>query len=131
MIITSYVFGDIFSYQNENYIFLANTTEQLFAAKILNKELTQEIVLAYKKALKSGSSARERALVFCYVELKTEDFRGQIASLAKTENTNFDILSNKSSYSLCREDFQALKKEILESHGVPIKLQELVGSIEV
>lgn len=131
MIITSYVFGDIFSYQDDEYIFLANTTEQLFAAKILNKELTQEIVSAYKKALKSGSPARERALVFCYVELKTEDFRGRIASLAKTENTNFDILSNKSSYTLCREDLQTLKKEILESHGVPIKLQELVGSIEV
>ena len=131
MIITSYVFGDIFSYRGDEYIFLANTSEQLFAAKILNKELTQEIVSAYKRALKSGSPARERALVFCYVELKTEDFRGQIASLAKTENTDFDILSNKSSYTLCREDLQALKKEILESHGVSIKLQELVGGIEV
>lgn len=131
MIITSYVFGDIFSYQDDEYIFLANTSEQLFAAKILNKELTQKIISAYKRALKSGSLARERALVFCYVELKTEDFRGQIASLAKTENTNFDILSNKSSYSLCKEDLQALKKEVLESHGVPIKLQELMDSIEV
>jgi len=131
MIITSYVFGDIFSYQEDNYIFLASTSEQLFAAKILNKELTQKIESAYERALKSGSPARERALVFCYVILKTEDFRGQIASLAKTENTNFDILSNKSSYSLCIEDLQALKKEVLESHGVPIKLQELINSIKV
>ena len=58
MIITSYVFGDIFSYQDDNYIFLASTSEQLFAAKIV-------------------------------------------------------------------------KKEVLESHGVPIKLQELMDNIEV
>lgn len=130
MIITSYVFGDIFSYQGHEYIFLASTSEQIYTAKILNKELTQEIESAYKRALKSGSPARERALVFCYVILKTEDFRGRMASLAKTENTNFDILSNKSAYRLYKEDLQALKKEILESRGVPIKLQELIN-IEV
>lgn len=131
MIKTSYSFGDIFSFQGSEYIFLAKTSEQLYAAKILNKELTREIESAYKKALKSGSQARERALVFCYITLKTEDFKGRIASLAKTENTNFDVLSNKSSYCLCQEDLQALKKEILESHGVPIKLQELISSVEV
>lgn len=131
MIITSYVFGDIFSYQGGEYIFLASTAEQLYAAKILNKELTKEIESAYKKALKSGSRARERALVFCYIILKTEDFKGRMASLAKTENENFDVLSNKSSYCLWQEDLQALKKEILESHEVPIKLQELISSVEV
>lgn len=131
MIITSYVFGEVFSYGGSEYIFLANTTEQLYAAKILNKELTIDIETAYKRALKSNNRIRQNALIYCYVILKTEDFVGQMASLAKTENTNFDILSKKSKVYLCREDLLALKKEILESRSVPIKLQELVSEFEV
>ncbi len=126
MLITSYVFGDIFSYGESEYIFLASTSEQLYAAKILNKELTKEIEGAYQRALKSNNKVRQHALVYCYVILKTEDFAGQMASLAKTENTDFDILSKKLKVVLCQEDLLALRQEILESRLVPTKLQELI-----
>ena len=52
----SIAFGDLFNFQGNDYIFLAETEVNIYAARILNQTQTQILTKYYEAALKRGSS---------------------------------------------------------------------------
>jgi hypothetical protein len=124
------VFGDIIKYNDESYIFLASTSDQLYTAKILAFDLSHKITEAYKHALTKNKEIKLRNLLYCFVILTTQQFEKRIAHLAKTES-QFEKGLTKTNFKLNKKDLISLKEEILISRGVPIILKELVSKLDI
>lgn len=130
MKLTSYIFGDVFIFQNAEYIFLAATTDEIYAAKILTPELTKKIEAQSVRAEQNGLPAKNRALVYCYVLLKSGDFKQRAAFLGKTDFP-FDMVTNKLVKTLCKEDLLAIQTEILQSRATNEKLKEQIKGLTI
>lgn len=124
------VFGDVFIYRDEEYIFLASTSDQIYAAKVLNIRLSSEIYESYKSMIRKNKEIKLRNLLYCFVVLTTQILKDRLAHLAKTEH-KFEKAIEKSSMSLNKKDLLALKDEIVSSRGVPIILKELISTLDL
>ena len=127
-------FGDVFEYQGTDYVFLAETTEIIYAAKILNREQTEKIQSQYNRLISSGRGSKSPVLdhvIYCFVILHTEEFSGRMAHFAKTGENDFQIAVNHIC-TLSFEDKKEIKEEILrKGSAVSLQLKELVRDIEV
>lgn len=86
---SSLVFGDVFIYENNEYIFLVATPDQIYTAKILNLELSKEINKQYQVAIAKNKNVMLRNILYCFVILSTQELKGRIASLANTDGYRF------------------------------------------
>lgn len=125
-------FGDVFRHKEEDYVYLAQTDETLYAAKILNNFETKAVSDLYEKRARDprNSNRIENHRLFCFVTLRTEDFKGRAASLGKTDNPeiNIDILKS----SLNKEDLKGIYEIIVNpASPVPRLLKELVADIQL
>lgn len=128
---TSFTFGDLFNFQAIDYIFLAETEENIYAGRILNRTQTQILTKYYETALKKGSSVLD-GTVYSFVVLSTKDLKERAAYFRDTGRGNFDVsLFIPLSIQLSIEDFKAIKDEIIKKRCVSIKLKELVKDITV
>lgn len=67
MEITSYNFGDVISYKNEEYIFLAPTEDSIFLAKILSHEDSAIVKSLDKKMTDNGHPHAMNKLSVCFI----------------------------------------------------------------
>lgn len=127
-------FGDVFSRDEKEYIFLARTDELTYAGLILDKEFTRAVKLRHDSVLKDTSkSERAKCMkIFCYVILKTEEYKERMASFANTDYDDWDFeLCDNYICPLNSEDIANIKEEILkEDSAAPLGLKEIVKSFD-
>ncbi len=122
-----YVFGDVFSYNEKDYIFLAIADDILYAALILTKTETDRVTRLYDKKLAANKVKSHP--VFCFVMLETQEFKDRCASLGKPE-MDIIIALTKQNVLIDSKDLKQIKEEIMRGN-VPLKLKELVKDIEL
>lgn len=127
-----YVFGKILKCNGEHFIFLSDGEECYYLAKILSREITD--LLEQQAAKLCGTDKSKRSLnftAFDYVILtKTREFKDRAAhynSGSKTSLENYD----ETNIDVDSEDLKELKKEILDSSGVPTELKERLQKIGI
>ncbi len=118
-------FGDIFRFNENDYVYFFGTAEVTFAAKILDDKLTAYLSSQEEWAAKCGKA--ENNITYCFVILSTEGFKNKAAHFGKPEMNNPS--TPESIGQLNKKDTDAIKKEIIESRGVPIALKEFVKGI--
>ena len=122
-------FGDIFRYREEEFVYLAQNGEIVYAAKILDKEKADQILKLDK--LKTRNEKTKNNVLYSFVILSTDEFRNRMAHFYNTDKNNiepsFDIIG-----LLNKKDMKEVKNEILyKNSAVPIKLKELIKDIDV
>lgn len=130
MEITSYNFGDVISYNSEEYVFLASTEDSIFLAKILSHEDTATVKSVDKKISDNGQPHTMNKLTVCFIILKTQEFKDRAVFYGRTAYP-FDMLTNKLTTYINDDDLKALKKEILESRATSQILKEKMEEIEL
>ena len=124
-------FGSIFRHKEKEFVYLAQTSEILYSALILNAEMSEMLKKRCEGLCQKSSPQVTKILsdsVYCYVELRTEDFKNRLAHFAKTgENTSNECFPMPIG-QLNKEDLKEIKKEI-ETGPVPLELRELTKDI--
>jgi len=119
-------FGDIFRYKEDEYVFLAQSDGIIYAAQILDKEKTNQILRLYEKRKHKSSN-----VLYSYVILSTDDFKDRMAHLNNTDKNNVE-LSLDIIGSLNKQDLNEIKAEILNTNSaVSMKLKQLIKDIEI
>ncbi len=118
-------FGDTFLVKEIEYIFLGIDGEILYAAKILDLELSKQVEKFLMNRI-AGNKATNKT-IFCFVKLITPQYKNRIASLTKPE-LNKNIKIKKLKVVIEDEDKEKLKEEILTSDLAPIGLQQNFSS---
>ena len=117
-------FGDVFRFQETEYVYLAEIDSVSYAAKILDQSLSRKLVILSELKAKKGIEIK-KAKMYCFVILTTPEFSERAAHIGSSDqNEPFDEWIEKIGF-LNEEDLGNLKKEIIESNGVPLLLQEL------
>ncbi|MEK7070002.1 MAG: hypothetical protein AAB818_00215 [Patescibacteria group bacterium] len=124
-------FGDVFRHNEEDYVFLAQTDEIIYAAKILDKVITDSLKNMSDK-IEATNSSRRKNPVYSFVILQTENFRDRVAHFGRTDDTKhqtnrFDIISN-----LNKADCLQIKNEIISrDSAVSLRLIEIVRGLNI
>jgi hypothetical protein len=130
--ISSLLFGDIFRYEQKEYIFLAKSERIIYAAEILNSEISEKINNLFQGRLAKGKdSVLETNILYCYVLLQTEEYRNRCASFAHSGKDDFGITFQKLSIVLSSVDLKFIKKEIMEKRAIPKELKLLIANIDI
>ncbi|MFA5954259.1 MAG: hypothetical protein WC817_01840 [Patescibacteria group bacterium] len=126
-------YGDVFRYNEEDYIFLVQTEEIVYAAKVLDKGKTQKIKELYEKKQRDmRNNGLESRRIFCFVMLDTESFRERMAHLAQPEHDSDNITPNKLGFCINSADKAAIRDEILNPGSpVPRDLKKLVAALDL
>lgn len=101
--------GDIFRHREKEYIFLAQTEDTIFSAKIIDSQMASRIQDLSDKRESTQSKLKKHAL-YSIVMLKTKDFEGKAVHLYGTDGSEhqsvvrFDVLG-----TLDKEDTLAIK----------------------
>ncbi len=75
-------FGDIFKYEEEEYVFLFPAEGGVYAVKVLNKQETRECELLCEK-LSLQQIGEQGRIIFCFVKLKSHNFKDRIAHFSR------------------------------------------------
>lgn len=119
-------FGDIFRYEENEFVYLCGADDIIYAARILDEDLSKRILFESEKAASRGKQV-DSMPVYCFVILKTQDFKNRAAYFGSPDFSG--ICSDRKICSLVEDDIASIKKEILASRGVPEKLKELVRQL--
>ncbi len=126
------IFGDIFKFNEKEYIFLAKSEEIVYAAQVLSIEHTQRLNNFFQQQIiKNKITILTDKPLYCFVILKTKDFEGRAASLHDSGKDEFSIDFRKLPITLDLDDLKALRDEILKSRGVPLELKDLVKDLDI
>ncbi|MCR4311060.1 MAG: hypothetical protein NUV54_00605 [Candidatus Taylorbacteria bacterium] len=117
-------FGDIFRFREEFYVFLAASSEEIFAAKILDHENS--------RILESISKRSSDKPLYWYVILTTDEFKDRAAHLMKTQqDIGIEPLLDWVGGSLNETDLKDLKSEIMKDGSpVPKGLKKILSQYE-
>lgn len=118
-------FGDVFRFNENDYVYFFGTAEITYAAKILNEELTADLNSSGEWAAKRGKA--EDNPMYCFVILSTARFKNRAAHIGASGRNNPSTPEKIG--RLNKKDIDAIKEEIIESRGVPISLKEFVKGI--
>lgn len=117
-------FGDIFRFQETEYVYLVDINSITYAAKILDQRVSKTLMERSEIKAKLGGEIKD-AKLFCFVMLTTPEFCNRAAHIGfSDQNEPFDEFIDKIGF-LNESDLLNLKKEIIASNGVPLALQEL------
>ncbi len=125
-------FGDVFRYNEKEYVFLAQTDGIIYAAKILNEEEADKIQRVYNNRCKNNSAEKvKHNVLYSFVILSTDDFKNRMAHFYNTDKNKFELFFDIIC-SLNKNDQKEIWKEISsENSAVPIKLKQLIKDIEI
>ncbi len=127
----SFAFGDIFEYNSEEYIFLAETEDVTFAARILNKELSRDFI-DRRETVERKNSYRIDNLVYSFVVLKTPQLQGRVAHLYGSDrNVAKGVFYTSLNISLLKEDLKQLQEEITQKKCVSERLKKEVKDLKI
>lgn len=124
----SLTFGDVFEWRNEKYIFLVPTLEFVYIAKVLSDSESKVVLQLHKKHLYSGSTTAVAELpLFWFVRLTCDDFKGQLAHLAKAQQgANYSrFFQPVPSIKIPKEDLDRIKEEIMKKRTWPELKKEI------
>ncbi len=124
----SLVYGDIFEFSQKEYIFLAKTSEIIYAAQILNKENSVRLDSLLQRRITQNTDEKliESNTLYCFVMLTTEEFNKRCAFLGNTGKDDFSMSITKLSQSINERDQKAIKQEIMTSKAVPVELKKII-----
>jgi len=130
--ITPLVFGDLFTYESREYIYLAKTEEIVYAAQILPVTDTNRVNKFYEsKVIKGKEDKIAKHPLFCFVMLKTSKFKDRCAHFARTGLDDFSFFIEKLSVVLDKDDLMQVLNTIKSDSPVPMQLKELVKDIRL
>lgn len=122
-------FGDVFIYKEEEYVYLAQTADTLYAAKILNPQhskLVSETFVRRDRNQKMRGQTSQHPL-YCFVMLSTEGFQDRMASFYKPYAKDPESVTG----TLNAQDIGQLIDTIVDpASPIPFELKELVSKIE-
>lgn len=125
-------FGDVFRYRETEYVFLAQTDEVVYAAKILDDEMTGKLQVMSDRLERAPTSARRKNPAYSFVILQTDDFKGRAAHFGRTDNSDHQVSRFEVISSLAKEDCTQIKNEILlEDSAVSLGLIEIVRGLNI
>ncbi len=122
-------FGDVFRYNEKEYIFLAKTEDRIYAAQILTPIDTEKVNKLFN--LREAVNRQTISTLYCFVILQTADFKNRAAHLQNTGNMTFTNLTEKLSIVLDVADLKNIKLEITRKNTISIELKELVKDIKL
>lgn len=124
------VFGDVFYYRGEEYVFLAMNDGVIYAAQILDKQQSKQFVGMRNQSIrKDGEKRTNEKIIYCFVELKTGQYAQRIAHLNKSdEQKEPAAILHASGDSISKEDMLEMRDAILRG-PVPAVLSRLVGEL--
>lgn len=126
----SLCFGDIFKYNNQEYIFLASTLDVIYVAKILSTENSKKLNNYCTSQVQKNCPNTDTWLL-CFIMLTTEELKDRAAQFGKPELEDYKEIFHKLSIYLNNRDLVNLKKEVLNTRTTPIALKEAVREIKV
>ena len=123
-------FGDIFRFNEQEFVFLAQTHEITYAAKVLNLDDTKSVLRLYE-IRNAGNSEKINNVLYSFVILNTPEFKNRMAHLNNTDQNGhhdgYEVINTLNS-----KDLKEIKEEIInKSSAVPLKLKELMKDIFV
>ena len=127
-------FGDIFNYREKDYVFLVKTDDLIYAAQILDLDLSTQIQRKHSQVLRNGKEAIEARhnVLYCYVVLKTEEFKKRIAHFADATHDETSLIIGPVIGVLDKCDLEEIRNEILDDYSpVSRDLKELIKKIEI
>ncbi len=129
-------FGDIFEYEGLQYVYLDSPGKVTYAAKIVPRRQAQSLINYRDKIQREGSEQQQylisQNVVYCFVELETEGYRGDIAELANTDTQRDEKRFVPQDEKLCEKDLHSLKDEIVNGSGyMPRGLKRRIADLEL
>jgi len=128
--ISSLIFGDIFAFNGQEYIFLARTENITYAAEILDIERSNKLETFVNSQIYKGKDI-VKGPIYCYVKLMTKDFKDRCAHLHNSGKNNNGLYFEKLNIQIETSDLKNILTEILESKFVAIELKDLVRGISL
>lgn len=125
-------FGDIFWYENKEYVYLANIDSILYGALIISPPLARQLINKREDSVRRiGVADTSAQPIYCFVELRTLGYEDRVASLARTDESKDEGLClHGPDDKLCRDDMVELK-EAITNGNLPKVLKEHFETIEI
>ena len=125
-------FGTVFQYLDKEYVYLIETPEVIYAARILSIPETKKVDGQYQALLAKNAPNIDRSPVFSYVILETKELKERAAHFLGTDSNNFvEFLLTPLNVTLTKEDLIKIKEEITRDGCVSIRLKKLVEEINI
>jgi len=132
---TMHVFGDLFRYQERDYVLLGHNGELVYAAQILNALDTERIrTLDNRRATRPDLFGKtDGCRLYCYVVLTTPKLAGRCAHLNTPEkDACLDCFFEWLGAGVNIDDKKALRAEILRPGSpVSIGLKRIVEGLDI
>lgn len=119
------IFGEIFSIKEMEYIFLGIDSDVLYAAKILDIELSKRVERLFFNRVYENKATNKT--IFCFIKLVTSQYKDRIASMTKPE-LDKNIKITRMRINIKDSDKKKIKEEILTSNLAPIGLQQIFST---
>lgn len=127
------VFGDIFAFDENKYVYLTESDGILYAAKIIPPGTADEIErLMLANAANPTRIYKNQNIAYCFVRLTTDGYDRHGAHLGKTNDPTVASAYNKVS-QLNDADRTSLINEILNgdaAKGIPNEVKDAVRELE-
>ena len=129
----SLIFGDIFRYNDVDYVYLAKTEDLTYAAKILNDDAAKQIDGLYNKKACRGQMTPvvEGNILYCFVILQTKEVKDKMAHFQQTKQDSTNLIGDKLPITLNKDDLKLIKAEIMTRSAIPNGLKEAVKDLPV
>lgn len=134
MVGTMATFGCIFRFDEKEYVFLAQTSEIIYAARILDIEMTHRIVEKDNERMKMNFHRPHKAVhpLYCFTILRTKDFEGRMANLGKSQFGDAGSHIPFTGQTLIKEDIIDLREKIISPDApLPLELKESIRSLSI
>lgn len=104
-------FGDVFKHGERDYVYLAGTSEIIYAAKILSIENTEKVLNLSNKRETNGNRDKYKGhSLYCFVMLDTDEFKDRMAHFQQTQYG--DVSVESAFRHLNTGDLKKIKEEI-------------------
>lgn len=123
-------FGAVFKYLDKEYVFLVETPEIIYAARILSVPDTEKLEKRYTQLEAQNLPNLGKMSVYSYVVLETTQLKRRAAHFHGTDSTIFSELIPLN-ITLNKEDLIRIKDEITKDGCVSTRLKEKIKDIEI
>ena len=120
-------FGSVFRHRENFYVFLVQTEDVIYAAKICDKEMTALLVKTRDAKIKNPRNMTTDKPLYCFVVLSTKQLEGQAAHYGDPSMpTDIGI---EPLFVLEKPDQDALMKEITADTAANIVLRKVLTEL--
>ncbi len=125
-------FGDIVKFKNWECVYLMETPEIIYLARILDEEISKSLIAQRQKIFTQGSKSmgyKQGMLKWSFVELSTAEYKERIAHYGQPDFDPEDIIDHISVLNV--EDQKVLQTEIKNDPNVAKKLREHIAKLKI